>query len=152
MTRKRERALLSHEEVGKRLKFPKLHALIEAQMDTSELPLSKIHPFRDPRYLRWLRYQSCVIAGLTDLIAGQLHVCWSPRKKLAGGRYPSDPAHLEKAYSGRLKRDDRYAIPLCRLGHKLHEGADERFAQRFGINTKQIAEEHYARFKKERGE
>jgi len=142
---------LPHEKIGRLAALPKPHlkAKPEESIDTSGLPLRKIHPTRIPGYLRWLSFRTCVIVGLIDLLTGQPHICWHPSKKL-NGEFRSDPMHLEKAYSGNLKRDDRDSLPGCRHAHNAQEGRTEEFDRRFGINSKQLAADYYARYEKER--
>jgi hypothetical protein len=147
------RPLLPHEEIAQGAKFRKPHPndRIESSIDTSGLQHRKIHPFRDEGFLRWLTPKVCTVAGKVDQLTDQPHICWHPQK--IGGRFASDPGHLEKAISGRTKQDDRYAIPLCRLAHNMQEGDTERFGRRFGINCVEIAEGLYAEYtaEKERG-
>lgn len=70
---------------------------------------------------------------------------------MIGSRYESDPMHVAKAISGRLKISDRYAIPGCRHCHVESEGRQARFDEDYGVDSLALAEEHYARYKKERG-
>ena len=157
MTMARRRAArpdLPHEELGRLAALPKPHLKTkpEDSIDTSGLPLRKIHPFRDEGFLHWLTKQLCVIFGLIDAFTEQPHICWSPGDKI-GGQFRSDPMHLEKAYSGRTKRDDRKSVPGCRHAHNLQEGRTAKFCRRFGIDLNEKADEYYERYlaEKERG-
>ncbi len=149
--RRSARPLLPHEEIGRNAALPKPHPndRLETALDTSELQLRKIHPERVPGFLRWLSFQLCIIFGLTDSITGQVHQCWHPLKR-RDGYFRSDACHLEKAYSGRLKRDDRDSVPGCRFAHNLQEGATERFDRRFGINCAEKAAEYHVRYMAEK--
>lgn len=124
---------------------PRFRREAEESIDTSELAHRKIHPARDEAYLRWLRTQPCAIAGMVDRDTDQPHVCWHPNQ-LSYRRFASDPAHTGKAYSGRLKRSDQEAIPLCRHAHNLQEDRMNAFDARFGVNRFSVAAEHFARF------
>ena len=142
--------LTEYEEIGQRLALPKKFRDRDDRdpLDTRDLPLRKIHPEREPEFLAWLRFRPCSIAGLVDSITGQPHVCWSP-ERLGPGRFLSDPAHTGKSYSGRLKRTDRGAFPLCRHGHRDQESNMDRFDARYGINRHEIAAEMWKRFAEE---
>ena len=142
--------LTEYEEIGQRLALPKKFRDREdgEQIDTRDLPLRKIHPEREPEFLTWLRFRPCSIAGREDSLTGSMPVCWSP-ESLGPGRYLSDPAHTGKAYSGRLKRTDRGAFPLCRHAHRLQESQMDRFDLRYGINRHEIAAEMWKRFSEE---
>jgi len=145
--RRAARPLLPHEKIARKARFRKPHPndRIDSSINTSALQHRKLHPFRDKGFLLWLTRQLCVIFGLIDKLTDQPHICWSP-DKIGGGQFRSDPCHLEKAISGRIKRDDRYALPGCRLAHNMQEGDTERFGRRFGINCVEKAEEYYARY------
>jgi hypothetical protein len=120
----------------------------ETAMDTSSLPQRKIHPLRDRAFLDWLRKQPCAIKGLTNESTGQPHVCWSPDRFGAG--FLSDPAHCGKSYSGKLKRSDAEAFPLCRHGHRDQEPNMNLFDARYGIDRFEIAARMYAEYQHEK--
>lgn len=151
---RRPRPLLPHEEIGRDARFAKPHLVQPADdqqpIDTSELPHRKIHPERIPAFLDWLKFQTCCIKDKTDAETGQVHVCWHP-VTLGYKRFLSDPMHIGKAYSGRLKRSDKGAIPGCRHAHNLQEDNMDRFDRRFGINRHELAEAYYTRFCAEKG-
>lgn len=144
--RKSPRPLLPHEEIGQELRFAKSYRDRDDRemIDTSELEHSKIHPTRCREFLTWLRFQPCAIVGREDSATGQRHTCWSLERLGAG--YLSDPAHTGKAYSGKLKRDDRGAFPLCRHAHRQQEDNMDSFDARFGIDRHEIAREMWERF------
>lgn len=120
----------------------------DTTMDTSSLVQHKIHPLRDREFLDWLHRQPCSIKGLTDVTTGQVHVCWSPDRFGVG--FLSDPAHCGKSYSGKLKRSDAEAFPLCRHAHRIQEDAMDSFDLRYGIDRYEIAERLYAQFQHEK--
>lgn len=133
------------------LKFakPQHRAAMAAQgMDTSELPLRKVHPHRSPEYLAWLRTQPCIIKNMVDRETEQRHVCWSPRVDRFD-RPMSDPMHITRLGKG-IKADDRLCVPGCRHAHRQSESQERRFEQRYGVNLRELAAEHFARFEHER--
>lgn len=147
---RRERPDLPHEEIARTAAFPKPHLRQKPEAtDTTALQFRKIHPERDPEYLRWLRFQPCVAEGLTNNRTGVAHVCWSP--DMRGPRFVSDPMHCQKAMSGRLKQSDRGAIPGCRHLHRESEANMDRADADYGIDRFALADEFYARFLREKG-
>ena len=111
-------------------------------IDTSALAYPKIHPKRDRRYLKWLRYRECAIKGKLNQRTDIRHICYRPDGFC-------DPCHIAKALSGRLKVSDHLAIPLCRDAHWENESNMQRFDDDYGINRFELAAEYYARFLEE---
>ena len=150
MTRKRNRPPLPWDEQASRLAFPKPQhrASFDAQADTSQFAHRKIHPDRDPEYLKFLHFQPCAIKGKTNDRTGVAHICWSPEYR--PGMFLSDPAHADASYSGRLKRNDSGCIALCRGAHREETGNPRRFDEDYGIDRLKLAAELRVRFQKER--
>lgn len=149
--RKKQRPMLPHEELAAQQPLAKPQYREQAgPVDTSALPLRKIHPERNRKFLDWLQRRPCVIAGMTNTRTDIKHTCWSPTV-LPNGRYLSDPMHTGKAYSGKLKRSDRGAIPGCRHAHREQEPNMDRFDSDYGIDRHALAESYYAQFEAERG-
>lgn len=147
--RRKQEPLRSWEEPAAQLRFAKAkYRTVEPeQIDTRGLAHRKIHPEREPAFLRWLSFQPCSIFGLTNRRTGVPHICWSP--DWLAGRFRSDPMHTGKSYSGALKRSDRGAFPGCRHAHRESEDNMDRFDADYGINRHEIAEAMFAKFEDE---
>jgi len=142
----RQEPALPYEEFAAQLPFAKAkyREQKDEQIDTRPLRFRKIHPEREPDFLRWQHFKACSIEGKTNLRTGVVHVCWHP--EMIGARFQSDPAHTGKAYSGSLKRGDRGSFPLCRHAHREQENNMDRFDADYGINRHEIAARLYAEF------
>lgn len=91
-------------------------------------------PGDDPKYLRWIREQPCVVPGCAE-------GWWR---------------HVEAAHFGcrsmGLKPPDDQVLPLCashhRIGPKAHHvlGSDKLFEQAHGIDIAELIAEHRARY------
>lgn len=65
---------------------------------------------RDPDYEKWIESLSCLVCG----------------------RWPVDPAHVEKR--GRGTDDRENLLPLCREHHEAQEGKNAAFQKAYGLS------------------
>lgn len=145
--RQKPKPLLPHEELAAQQPLAKPQYRDKPEpADTRDLKFRKIHPLRDRGYLTWLGTKRCSIYGMTNQRTGIPHVCWSP--ELFRMSPKSDPAHTGKAYSGKLKRADSGAFPLCRHAHREQEPNMDRFDSDYGIDRHEIAAEFYDEYTK----
>lgn len=149
MAARAQRPQLHHEELAAKAAHPKPQYRERAEpMDTSKLAHRKMHPLRNARFLKSLTFKRCTIEGKTNRRTGVVHVCWHPGGR-RGDHFISDPAHTGKAISGRVKRHDSGAFPLCRHAHNEQEDNMPRFDDDYGIDRHEIAAELYEQFLKD---
>lgn len=94
-------------------------------------------PGDDPKYLRWIREQPCVIGGCVEWFALGVEAAHFGRRSIA------------------LKPPDSQVLPLCPWHHRVgpwahhHLGSDNLFEQAHGINIDELIAEHRARYEEE---
>lgn len=96
-------------------------------------------PMRDPKYRRWCKTHVCVVhRSVIDKWEDGCHPM------------PNDPAHT-KNNGMRSKGPDSSCVPLCRKHHTEFDTGRAAFEKKYGVDLKQIAREHYARYLEENG-
>lgn len=95
-------------------------------------------PMRDPAYRRWCRQELCAVG-----VACGSETC-SPFMR------QFDPAHTQNN-GMRSKGPDSSCVPLCRKHHTEFDTGRAAFEKKYGVDLKQIAREHYARYLEENG-
>ena len=107
-------------------------------------------PGDDPKYLKWIREQPCVVCTRSKAEMG-------PREWDASGPWRGciDPAHFGRRYTA-LKPPDKQALPVCRWHHRYaansHHGlgSDDLFERAHGINIGELIAEHRARYESQK--
>ncbi len=93
-------------------------------------------PMRDPKYRRWLRNELCVVG-----MACGSETCSSFIRQF-------DAAHTQNN-GMRSKGPDSSCAPLCRKHHAEYDAGRAAFENKYGVDMKAIAAEHYKRFQSE---
>lgn len=91
------------------------------------------NPLRDASYRAWVREQTCVVCPIDP-----------EGSRLKGG--PVEAAHTVNNGMG-SKGPDSSCVPLCAWHHRLqHAIGRNAFERRFGIDLRNLAAAHFARF------